>query len=46
MSEVLTGDVENGYIAIIDAKGTDLASKQVVTKNAYTLLMKLKNKSE
>ena len=46
MSEVLTGDVENGYIAILDAKGTDLASKQVVTKNAYTLLMKLKNKSE
>lgn len=46
MKEVQTGSAQDGYIAIVDAKGAGLASKNVVLKNAYTLLMKLKNASE
>lgn len=46
MIEVVTGSTQNGYIAIADAKGTDLANANVVLKNAYTLLMKLKNAGE
>jgi cobalt-zinc-cadmium efflux system membrane fusion protein len=46
MKEVVTGPAENGMVAIIDAKGLDLATQTLVTGNAYTLLMKLKNTAE
>lgn len=46
MREIVTGNVDAGFVAITDAKGLDLTSVNVVTHNAYTLLMKLKNKSE
>lgn len=46
MKEVQTGSTQDGYIAISDAKGADLAGVNVVLKNAYTLLMKLKNAGE
>ncbi|MEY3209109.1 MAG: hypothetical protein RL064_1140 [Bacteroidota bacterium] len=39
---VETGLVTNGFIEII----TPLGSQEVVTKNAYTLMMKLKNSAE
>jgi|LakMenE18May11ns_1017448.scaffolds.fasta_scaffold9938269_2 cobalt-zinc-cadmium efflux system membrane fusion protein len=39
---VVTGLVTNGFIEII----TPLGSQEVVTKNAYTLMMKLKNSAE
>jgi cobalt-zinc-cadmium efflux system membrane fusion protein len=39
---VATGLVTNGFIEII----TPLGSQEVVTKNAYTLMMKLKNSAE
>ena len=42
--EVTTGTSENGYIEILN--GDPLKSKKIVTKGAYTLLMKLKNKSD
>lgn len=42
MSEVITGDVSEGKIAI----STDLKGKKVVVKGAYSLLMKLKNTTE
>ncbi len=42
-TEVEVGSIENGWIEIL----TELsASKKIVTKGAYTLLMSLKNKSE
>lgn len=46
MKEVVTGPSENGTVAIVDAKGLDLAKQTLVTGNAYTLLMKLKNTAE
>ncbi len=46
MKEVQTGSTQDGYIAISDLKGADLAGVNVVLKNAYTLLMKLKNAGE
>jgi cobalt-zinc-cadmium efflux system membrane fusion protein len=46
MKEVQTGAAENGVIAIGKAEGVDLKTQKVVTKNAYTLLMKLKNTTE
>lgn len=42
MKEVKTGEVSSGKIAI----STDLNEKKVVTKGAYSLLMKLKNTIE
>ncbi len=42
MKEVTTGATENGYVAVT-ANGIDLNNANVVKKNAYTLLMKLKN---
>lgn len=45
MTEVLTGIAGEGYIAITPTGGIDIG-KPVVTANAYTLLMMLKNKSE
>jgi len=44
LTEVKTGSKENGFIEIVN--GEKLTQKPVVTKGAYTLLMKLKNKSE
>ncbi len=46
LQEVTTGASENGMIAITNAAGIDLATQPVVTKRAYTLLMKLKNTAE
>ncbi len=46
MKEVITGPSENGFTAIDRAEGMDLAQTEVVTKNAYTLLMSLMNKGE
>ncbi len=45
MTEVLSRRADEGYIAISWANDEDV-SKQVVTTNAYSLLMMLKNKSE
>ncbi len=42
--EVTTGSNENGFTQIIDA--SNLVSKTVVLKGAYTLLMQLKNTAE
>lgn len=44
ITEVTTGNTENGYIEILN--GDSLTHKTLVTKGAYTLLMKLKNKSD
>lgn len=41
MVPVTTGEKENGFIQIINH--ADLSGMNIVTKNAYTLLMKLKN---
>lgn len=46
LKEVTTGDTENGFIALTSAKGIDLRTQPVVMSHAYTLLMKLKNRSE
>ncbi|MDE3236557.1 MAG: efflux RND transporter periplasmic adaptor subunit [Bacteroidota bacterium] len=46
MEEVETGMKENGWIEIKEKKGIDWAHETVVTKNAYALLGKLKNKME
>ena len=44
MVKVETGTHENGYIEVKNNK--DFMNKQIVIKGAYTILMKLKNKSE
>ena len=44
MTEVKTGNSENGFIEIVDNE--QLTKNSIVTKGAYTLLMKLKNKAE
>lgn len=44
MIPVTTGEKENGFIQI--SNSTDLSGKNIVTKNAYMLLMKLKNTSD
>ena len=44
MVKVETGTHENGYIEIKNNKG--FMNEQIVIKGAYTILMKLKNKSE
>lgn len=41
MLPIETGVSENKYIQVVNAK--DFVGKKIVTKNAYTLLMKLKN---
>lgn len=43
MKNVLTGNSENGYTEILSE---DLKDKRIVTKGAYSLLMKLKNVEE
>ena len=45
MTEVTTRSADEGYVAI-SLTNEENADKQVVTANAYTLLMMLKNKSE
>lgn len=42
--EVKTGNSKNGFIEILN--NNNLEKKKIITKNAYTLLMKLKNKAE
>ena len=44
MVPVSIGSVENGFIEILDTE--KLVSKNIVTKGAYSILMKTKNKSE
>jgi cobalt-zinc-cadmium efflux system membrane fusion protein len=44
MTEVKTGNSENGFIEIMNPKY--LQNSKIVTKEAYTILMKLKNKTD
>lgn len=44
MMQVTTAEKENGFVQIVNH--TDFTGKSIVTKNAYTLLMKLKNTAE
>jgi len=44
MIEVKTGNAENGFIEILDNE--QFSKNTIVTKGAYTLLMKLKNKAD
>lgn len=46
MLEVGTKNTENGFTQIIFADSTGMLNKTFVTKGAYTLLMKMKNKEE
>lgn len=46
MVEVLPGGSNGGYTAITPADNVSFTGKKFVTKNAYTLLMKLKNSAE
>ena len=46
MTEVQTGTTENGYTAIDIGNTGGLDKALIVTKGAYTLLMKLKNTGE
>ena len=44
LSPVTLGETENGFTQILNFD--DFKNKKIVTKNAYTLLMKLKNTEE
>lgn len=44
MLPVTIGTQENGYVQILNSN--ELAGKNIVVQNAYTLLMKLKNAAE
>lgn len=44
MTEINTGERENGYTEIILTNNNDLKNKQFVLKGAYSLLMMIKNK--
>ena len=46
MQEVHTQNTENGYTQIIFTDSTEIKHKTFVTKGAYTLLMKMKNKED
>lgn len=46
LKEVITGASENGLVAITKVDSVDLSKQAIVTKNAYSLLMKLKNTAE
>ena len=46
MTEVNTGESEDGYTQIILPESSDLAQAEFVTKGAYSLLMMMKNKEE
>jgi len=43
LMEVSAGANENGFTELIGADSKEMMEKNIVTKNAYTLLMKLKN---
>ncbi|PZT97281.1 MAG: efflux transporter periplasmic adaptor subunit, partial [Chryseobacterium sp.] len=44
LTPVTLGETENGFVQILNF--ADFSNKKIVTKNAYTLLMKLKNTEE
>jgi cobalt-zinc-cadmium efflux system membrane fusion protein len=44
MIEIKTGNRENGFVEILN--DTEFENAKIVTKGAYTLLMKLKNKAD
>lgn len=44
MAEVKTGNLENGFIEVLN--DSEFENAKIVTKGAYTLLMKLKNKAD
>jgi membrane fusion protein, heavy metal efflux system len=44
LTEVKTGDIENGYVEIME--GETLVKNKIVVSGTYSLLMSLKNKSE
>lgn len=44
LTHVTLGETENGFVQIINAD--DFKNKKIVIKNAYTLLMKLKNTAD
>ena len=44
MMPVTIAEKENGFLQIVNQ--TEFTGKNIVTKNAYTLLMKLKNMAE
>ncbi len=46
ITEVTTGESENGFTEIIIPANSDLATAEFVTKGAYSLLMMMKNKAE
>jgi cobalt-zinc-cadmium efflux system membrane fusion protein len=46
MTEVVTGESENGFTEIVIPRNSDLAGSEFVTKGAYSLLMMMKNKAE
>lgn len=46
MQQVITRNTENGYTQITFSDSSDISNKIVVTKGAYTLLMKMKNTEE
>lgn len=46
LQEIDPGQTEGGFTAVRHKQGGDLLSKDVVLKNAYTLLMQLKNTGE
>jgi cobalt-zinc-cadmium efflux system membrane fusion protein len=46
MTEVVTGESENGFVEIVIPRNSDLAGSEFVTKGAYSLLMMMKNKAE
>ena len=46
IQEIMTGISEDGYVEIISGDIKNISSKTIVTKGAYSLLMKLKNTSD
>ena len=46
LQEIEPGQTEGGFTAVRPKQGDDLLSKDLVLKNAYTLLMQLKNTGE
>ncbi len=46
MKEVQTGVSENGFVSITQSEGLDLKKQALATKNAYAILMQLKNTAE
>lgn len=43
LTPVVTGNSENGFVEITPVSGKDLSGTGIVTKGAYSLLMKMKN---